>query len=256
MAKRTTYQEMTEGLKTILKRRKISYKEVADHLGLAESSIKRLLNANDGQFSKIEKLCEWLGLSFSDLLEIHENKNEQSYILTTEQEALFKRYPGALQFYLELTEYELSVEEIKESYLLSEASVTFYLSQLERVGLIEVHAHNNVKNKIHSEVSLSPSGELAKTLLKSSMESIYQVTIKMMEEEKKQKRGTVSTGELLFSQTSAAELYREYELFNEKLSKVSARDSRLYPKKELIPYTYFNAFIPHRVFKVRIPNIS
>ncbi len=259
MAKRTIYQDVMAGLKSVLKRRKISYKEVADILELSESSVKRLFNAKDGQFSKVETLCEWLGITIADVISIHDNKNEETYTLTPKQEALFMKYPGAFQFYIELIEYELTVSEIKDSYLLNDSSVTFYLNRLEEVGLIEVHPGNVVKNAIEQEVGISPSGQLSKKLLKTSMDSIYDITIKMMEmkgENVLGKKGTVMTGELLFSKTSAAEIYKEYEDLNQKIAKVSARDCRLYPHKELIPHTYFNAYIPQRIFKDRIPNIQ
>ncbi len=259
MAKRTIYQDLMDGLKSVLKRRKVSYIEVASVLNLSESSVKRLFNAKDGQFSKVEALCEWLGITIADLISIHENKNEETYTLTSKQEALFMKYPGAFQFYIELIEYELTADEIKESYLLNDSSVTFYLNRLEEVGLIEVHPGNVVKDAIGQEVGISPTGELSKKLLKTSMDGIYDITLKMMGENGDRvlgKKGTVMTGELLFSVTSAAEIYKEYEELNQKLAHVSARDCRLYPHKELIPHTYFNAYIPQRIFKDRIPNIT
>ncbi len=248
-----------KALKTVLKRRKISYKEAALVLDLSESSVKRLFNAQDGQFSKVEILCNWLGVSISDLMSIHENNNEDKYILNSKQESLFMKYPGAFQFYIELIEYELTAQEIKETYLLNDSSVTFYLNRLEEVGLIEVHPGNVVKNAIEQEVTLSSSGQLSRKLLKTSMDSIYQVTIEMMEKKSNistENKGTVMTGELLFSKSSAAEVYKEYEDLNKRIAQVSARDCRLYPHKELIPHTYFNAYIPQRMFKERIPNIK
>ena len=88
MAKRTMYQDLMAGLKSVLKRRKISYQEVAKILELSESSVKRLFNARDGQFSKVESLCDWLGISMADVISAHENRNEEVHTLTSQQEAL------------------------------------------------------------------------------------------------------------------------------------------------------------------------
>ena len=104
MSKRTYYQEVMEGLKEILKSRRLSYKDAATVLKLSESSVKRLFNARDGQLSKIEALCEWLGIQLSDITGLIEENQEDTYITNPEQERAFLKNPGALQFFVELKE--------------------------------------------------------------------------------------------------------------------------------------------------------
>lgn len=253
------YQEMMEALKKILKSRKLGYAEAAEVLGLSESSVKRLFNAHDGHMSKVEALCDWLEVTVSDVLALTEKDQEEDYILRPNQEAFFLEYPGALQFYLEIVEYDHSVAEIKDIYHLNDASVTFYLNRLEDYGFVEVFPGNVVKNKIKGTIVPSGKGGLSRKLLRSSLDNIAEVTIKMMDQPNSspgERRATVKTGEMLFSKSSTKEILEEYLQFNEKMAQLSRRDTRLYPKKELTPHMYFNAFIPQRMFTERIPNIS
>ncbi len=259
MSRRTIYQDIMDGLKKILKGRKLNYSQAARALDLSESSVKRLFNAKDGHLSKVESLCDWLDVDISDVLALNDKDQMEDYVLSSQQEAFFLEYPGALQFYLEIVEYDHTAEEIKDIYHLNDASMTFYLNRLEDHGFIEVFPGNIIKNKVENPIVPTGKGALSKKLLRSSLANIAEVTIKMMDQPNSpnsERRATVKTGEMLFSKSSTKEILEEYLQFNEKMAKLSRRDTRLYPKKELTPHMYFNAFIPQRMFTERIPNVD
>jgi DNA-binding Xre family transcriptional regulator/DNA-binding PadR family transcriptional regulator len=257
LAKRTTYQELMTGIKVLLKKRALTYKDVAKELSLSESSVKRLFSSTDGQLSKIENICDWLEVSFSDLLALTQEDQKKVYILNEKQEDLFLKYPGALQFYLELIVYDYSVKEIKDFYNLTDESVYFYLNRLEEQKFIELHPNNKVKNLIIGEISPSGNTKLAKHLFKTMVNNIFKVSMDLMEkpETKNGKKHSIKTGELLLAESSINEVLKEYDDFRERIHKVHLRDCRLYPKRDLISHIYFDAILPQRMFSDRIPNV-
>jgi|GEM_PF-2590231 len=258
MSKRTYYQEVMEGLKDILKTRRLSYKDAATALKLSESSVKRLFNALDGSFSKIESLCEWLEIQFSDLTDLIEETQDDTYITTPEQEKAFLKFPGALQFFVELKEYNQTVKQIEEKHELSKKSVQKYVSLLEKLELLEQHPGNRIKILIKGFFSISHNGDLAKKLLRSSMANITDYTVGVMEKKSSSEglKSSMKIGELLFSKSSLEEVFLDLQALDTKMARLSSRDMRLFPKQELSSYQYINGLIPQRMLKEKIPNIN
>ena len=56
-------------LKRELKAQGITYAQVACHLGLSESSIKRLFSSSNLSLARLEQLCQLVGLEISDLVQ-------------------------------------------------------------------------------------------------------------------------------------------------------------------------------------------
>jgi DNA-binding Xre family transcriptional regulator len=63
----TTTAALIDALKAELKASHITYAELADKLGMAESSIKRMLAKRDMALSKIDAICAVLKIDFADL---------------------------------------------------------------------------------------------------------------------------------------------------------------------------------------------
>lgn len=257
MGKRTYYQDVMEGLKEILKKRRLSYKDVATAINLSESSVKRLFNAKDGQLGKIESLCEWLEIQFSDLSDLIEEAQDDTYITNPEQENAFLKTPGALQFFVELKEYNQSVEQIEHKHGLSKKSVQKYLTLLEKLKLIEQHPENKIKVLIKGFFSINDNGELAKKLLRSSMANITDYTIAVIEKKNSSggQKSSMKIGELLFTKSSLEEVFLDLQELNKKMVRLSSRDMRIFPKHELTSYQYINGLIPQRMLQEKIPNI-
>lgn len=258
MAKKTTYEELMAGMKRVLKDRKRTYKNVADHLEISEASVKRIFNSKDGSLGKIQNLCDWLDIKFEDLVSLSlEDNSDDPYILTQGQEAFFLKNPGALQVFIELYEYGQTPEEIRLHYGLTKKSISKYLFDLERIGLLEVHPQNIIKFKFNGFFTVSDKGQLAKIILKKSMESATEYVLKTLGSNRKDSSvvSTFTIGELLFTKETAREMIKDYNAVTKKLYATSSREMRLYPKKELVPFQYQLGLIPERMLKGKVPNL-
>ena len=65
-------------LKKALKAKGIKYKDVAKHLCMSESNIKRQFTQGDISLSRLEKICDLLSMEISDLLELVQLESTQA----------------------------------------------------------------------------------------------------------------------------------------------------------------------------------
>jgi transcriptional regulator with XRE-family HTH domain len=131
------YVALTEAIKIILKRKGMTYSELAAQIGMSESGIKKLLGAEDGTVGRLESICQCLGISLLDLVqtpfqemptqEIRFSAEVQNYLV--ENETCFGVY------------WALVYEEVPSArvpgYLgISDAEFWRQVRQLDRLGLL------------------------------------------------------------------------------------------------------------------------
>ena len=61
--------QLIDALKRELRKRRITYKQVAAALDLSEPSVKRLFAGRFFTLERLEKICELLGIGFNDLVQ-------------------------------------------------------------------------------------------------------------------------------------------------------------------------------------------
>ncbi|WP_260261420.1 helix-turn-helix domain-containing protein [Vibrio intestinalis] len=137
--------EVCNLVKRELRKQGIGYKDLGEMMGLSEVSVKRLLNNQQPlSLQRLIKICEILSLTLSKLMdEAERNLNSVPLFTATQDDAFFEQ-PALFTFWSKLAE-ELSVAEVAELYQLSPASVHLYLSQLDKLELIELGLNNHVK---------------------------------------------------------------------------------------------------------------
>ncbi|MDA0148228.1 helix-turn-helix domain-containing protein [Vibrio sp. LaRot3] len=138
-------QQVCELLKKELRRQRVGYKDLGLMMDLSEVSVKRLLNNQQPlSLQRLITICQILSLTLSKLLDEAERNLNSIPLFTAEQDAAFFAQPALFTFWSKLAE-ELSVAEVAELYQLSPASVHLYLSQLDKLELIELGLNNHVK---------------------------------------------------------------------------------------------------------------
>jgi DNA-binding Xre family transcriptional regulator len=78
--------QLIDALKLELRRQRITYKQVAQTLELSEASVKRLFAGRFFTLERLERICQLLNMSFSDLVRQAEKKVALTNELTLEQE--------------------------------------------------------------------------------------------------------------------------------------------------------------------------
>jgi DNA-binding Xre family transcriptional regulator len=153
----STTADLVNALKKELKAAQMTYADLAQALGLAESSVKRMLAKGDMPLSRIDAICRALKLDFADLARRVADAQPLLAELTQEQEtAVVADKKLLLVAICVLSQWTL--EQITTAYRLTEAECIGYLAQLDRIGIIELRALNRYRLKLAKTFRWRPHG--------------------------------------------------------------------------------------------------
>ncbi len=132
-------------LKIILKRNKIEYKELAAHLGLSESGLKKVMNAEDGSFSRLEQICRFLGVSLADVIHQIEDQELHNVAFTSSQEDFFAKDRIHFLTYWMLAYERRDSAEVQKLLQLGDRELWRILYRLDGLNLLRLQTGNRIK---------------------------------------------------------------------------------------------------------------
>lgn len=152
-------QALVKTLKRELKRRGHTYREVAALLQLSEASVKRLFAEGCFSLTRLDLLCNWLGMTISDLVRLMEHQARVTNRLALEQEReLVTDVKLLLMAHFLIN--GVSYRDIIAQYDISELEGTRLLAKLDRMKLIELLPGNHVRVTISRQFEWLPNGPL------------------------------------------------------------------------------------------------
>ena len=153
----STTADLVTALKKELKSAQMTYADLAQQLGMAESSVKRMLAKGDMPLSRIDAICRALALDFADLARRVADNQPLFQELTHEQEkAVVADKKLLLMAICVLSQWTL--EQVTAAYRLTEAECIRYLVQLDRIGIIELRPLNRYRLKLAKTFRWRPHG--------------------------------------------------------------------------------------------------
>jgi hypothetical protein len=142
--------------------------------------VKRILNSDDINLSRLYQLADLVDLDISKLLSDTVEKSKPHTYFSKEQDKAFAREPHLASFFIELLFHEKTPGQIAEENNLTELSVYRYLRKLEQVGLITLGVGNKIKFHIQPPVGFAADSLY---LRQNIMASIRQTAKKVLRDE-------------------------------------------------------------------------
>ncbi len=153
----STTLDLVTALKQELKLARMTYADLAAALGMAESSVKRMLAKGDMPLSRVDAICRALKLDFAELARRVADAQPLLKELTQEQErAVVADKKLLLCAICVLSQWTL--DQIRASYRLTEAECIKYFVQLDRIGIIELRPLNRYRLKLAKAFRWRPHG--------------------------------------------------------------------------------------------------
>ena len=153
----STTADLVLALKKELKAAQMTYADLAEGLGMAESSVKRMLAKGDMALSRIDAICRVLKLDFAELARRVADAQPLLKELAQEQEkAVVADKKLLLCAICVLSQWTL--EQITHEYRLTEAECIKYFAQLDRIGIIELRPLNRYRLKLAKTFRWRPHG--------------------------------------------------------------------------------------------------
>jgi DNA-binding Xre family transcriptional regulator len=153
----STTADLVLALKKELKAAQMTYADLAQAIGMAESSVKRMLAGGDMSLSRVDEICRALKLDFAELSRrvadtqplLREMSQEQERAVVADKKLLLVAICVLSQW---------TLEQMTAQYRLSEAECVKYLAQLDRIGIIELRPLNRYRLKLAKTFRWRPHG--------------------------------------------------------------------------------------------------
>ena len=157
----STTLDLVTTLKAELKAAQVTYADLAGHLRMSESSIKRIFAKGDMPLSRIDEVLRVLKMDFAELARKVADAQPLRSELTLEQEkAVVADRRLLLMAICCMSQWTL--EEILGTYTLNEAECRAYLGVLDRLGMIELRPLNRYRLKVAKGFRWLPHGPVMK----------------------------------------------------------------------------------------------
>lgn len=151
---------LIDELKKSLKFRGITYKALAEKIGLSEAAVKRLFSERNVSLHRLDQMCDAASIDVGDLFRAAEQGGGTPEALTAEAEAaLADDADLCLALYLILLKRP---RKTVLSELATDKAGFFKLCrQLEQLGLVEVHPGDHIVPRVSKSVRWAPNGPLS-----------------------------------------------------------------------------------------------
>jgi hypothetical protein len=150
-------KDLIAALKNELKAAHITYADLAAHLDMAESSIKRMFSQADMPLSRIDEVLRVLKMDFADLARRVAEAQPLRRELSLEQEQSVIADPRLLLIAICCLS-QWTFEQITTTYTFSEAEGVAYLAKLDRLGIIELRPMNRYRLLVAKTFRWRPNG--------------------------------------------------------------------------------------------------
>lgn len=157
IATMSTTQDLVNTLKQELKSAGVTYAQLGERLGMAESSIKRVFAKGDMPLSRIDDICRVLKLDFADLARRVADAQPLKRELTLAQEkAVVADRKLLLMAICCLSQW--TFEQIVSTYEITETECFRLLAKLDKLGIIELRPLNRYRLKVSKTFRWRPHG--------------------------------------------------------------------------------------------------
>jgi DNA-binding Xre family transcriptional regulator len=153
----STTADLVLALKKELKAVQMTYADLAVELGMAESSVKRMLAKGDMPLSRIDAICRALRLDFAELARRVADAQPLLAQLTEAQERAVVADKKLLLVAINVLS-QWTLEQMVAHYRLTEAECVKYMVQLDRIGIIELKPLNRYRLKLAKTFRWRPHG--------------------------------------------------------------------------------------------------
>lgn len=140
-------ESVIQVLRAEMRSARITYKRLAERIGMSESSIKRVFSSGDMSLSRLARFCKASGIAMEDVLRQAADATPHADTLTLAQERALVADTKLLLVGICCVGH-WAFEQIVETYRLSEVECIRCLVKLDRLGLIELKPLNRYRMRV------------------------------------------------------------------------------------------------------------
>lgn len=229
-------EQIKSVIKDLLKKKKMTYEDVAVELACSTPTVKRILGPEEITLSRLLEFCDLLDITLSDIEVLIKAGKEERPEFTDEQQLFLAKNPYHFVYLMAL--YESSPQQIAEKHKLTPRSTEKYLISLEKQNLIKVSGKQRVRPTYKTMPSIDR--ELGKKHFENMIKISSQFFIQNISDfiyaqttEKKRAKSTFSITQLKVTEESYKAYILEQTKNFEAFLKLSDYEVKSRPENEL-----------------------
>ncbi|MBR7782504.1 helix-turn-helix domain-containing protein [Undibacterium luofuense] len=134
-------------LRSELRAAGVTYKMLAERIGMSESSVKRMFGQKDMSLTRLAEICKAAGVALEDILRQSADVTPPNDTLTLEQEKSLMADPKLLLVAISCLGH-WTLEQIVETYQMTEAECILNMIALDKLDVIELRPNNKYRLKV------------------------------------------------------------------------------------------------------------
>lgn len=199
---------LVKGIKTRLKVQGISYRRLAELIGISEPTVKRDLARGNFSLERLDRICDALGVSVSDLVEPAENAPMTE--LSEQQEQALVTDPRALVVtYLIVNDWKF--DEIVAAFQLDENQLVSLLLKLDKLRIVDFQPPKRMRRLTARNFSWRKDGAVQEYFLRRVIPEFFTARFDSPGDEFRFVGGLLSSSSMLRLQASVRRVAAEYE---------------------------------------------
>jgi DNA-binding Xre family transcriptional regulator len=208
-------------LRAELRAASITYKALAARIDMSESSVKRMFGQKDMSLSRLAQICKAAGIALEDVLRRAADFKPHSDTLTLAQETSLVANPRLLLVAICCLGH-WSIEQVIETYRLSEPECIGALAELDRLGVIELKPLNRYSLRVSNAFQWLADGPVQRYVREHVVGDYFSGRFDGPGE-------TLMCLPARLSQASAQELSQKIQQLAAELARLHQHDRRLEP---------------------------
>ncbi len=163
--------DLIDTLKSCLKSRGVTYKELATMLGISEASVRRVFSQKTFTLERLEEICRILDISLFELarMDAIRNGSNVTELSIAQERGLAADPPLLTYFYLMLT--GRSTEDIAGEFGLDDRQQNTLQARLSKLKLVELMPNNKARLLTGRRIEWRQDGPIRKAYKKAVVES-------------------------------------------------------------------------------------
>lgn len=210
---------LVKTLKKILKMRKMTYRHVAQDLGLSEASIKRLFATGNFTLARLEQVCLLMGLELVDLVQMaNAEKCRLSELTDAQEQELVSDHKLLLAAFLVVNGWSFDAICTHYKILKTELVVCFW--KLEKLELIEFLPNNRFRLLTTTNFSWRKNGPILTFFAEHMKQDFFNQRFQAQNE-------AIMFAPGMISEASSAVLIKKMEQLVSEFNSINHQDTSL-----------------------------
>jgi transcriptional regulator with XRE-family HTH domain len=161
---KSQHDVMMEVLRDLFRQHGLRFSDVAQRLRVTERTVTRWFSADSLETSILQQMCELVGIDFFALCELASRRVESRPSRhTIQQEQALANSPLLTYLFAQICK-GWTAQELRDDIDVPEPVLIDHLIQLDKIGLIDLLAGNQIRLKTSKEMILNPNGPYARNL--------------------------------------------------------------------------------------------